>query len=192
MRARYYNVEIKRFINQDVLLGVLERISSLNRYAYVEGNPISYLDPFGLEAFDTTAIHDILTVISTVVSIASFVFPGDLLMTSLSVALNIADIVVYIYDMKQAIDESNFDKLDDALKGIAVNIISAMTVIVGFNIESFYEKIIGFKGWSNTNAFVRKTEKTIGVGRKVVNKTSESLITYTIVNFLKKHFNIDY
>ena len=48
MRARYYNVEIKRFINQDVLLGVLERVSSLNRYAYVEGNPISYLDPFGL------------------------------------------------------------------------------------------------------------------------------------------------
>ena len=49
MRSRYYNVEIKRFINQDVLLGVLERIFSLNRYAYVEGNPVSYLDPFGLE-----------------------------------------------------------------------------------------------------------------------------------------------
>ena len=28
MRARYYNVEIKRFINQDVLLGVLERVST--------------------------------------------------------------------------------------------------------------------------------------------------------------------
>ena len=37
MRARYYNIEIKRFINQDVLLGTLERVSSLNRYAYVEG-----------------------------------------------------------------------------------------------------------------------------------------------------------
>lgn len=48
MRARYYNVDIKRFINQDVLMGTLERISSLNRYAYVEGNPVSYLDPFGL------------------------------------------------------------------------------------------------------------------------------------------------
>ena len=36
MRARYYNVEIKRFINQDVLLGVLERVSNLNRYSYVE------------------------------------------------------------------------------------------------------------------------------------------------------------
>mgnify|MGYP003296650309 CR=1 FL=1 len=49
MRARYYNVDIKRFVNQDVLTGTLERISSLNRYSYVEGNPISYLDPFGLE-----------------------------------------------------------------------------------------------------------------------------------------------
>ena len=49
MRARYYNVDIKRFINQDVLVGTLERISSLNRYSYVEGNPVSYLNPFGLE-----------------------------------------------------------------------------------------------------------------------------------------------
>ena len=49
MRARYYNVDIRRFLNQDVLTGTLERISSLNRYAYVEGNPLRYLDPFGLE-----------------------------------------------------------------------------------------------------------------------------------------------
>ena len=49
MRARYYNIDIKRFVNQDVVTGSIERSSSLNRYAYVEGNPVSYLDPFGLE-----------------------------------------------------------------------------------------------------------------------------------------------
>ncbi len=58
MRARYYNVDIKRFINQDVLTGTLERISSLNRYAYVEGNPVSFLDPFGLEYTLTDALHE--------------------------------------------------------------------------------------------------------------------------------------
>ena len=48
MRARYYNAAIKRFINQDTVTGSIESSQSLNRYAYVEGNPVSYLDPFGL------------------------------------------------------------------------------------------------------------------------------------------------
>ena len=48
MRARYYNPQIKRFMNQDVLIGNIANSSSLNRYSYVEGNPISYTDPFGL------------------------------------------------------------------------------------------------------------------------------------------------
>lgn len=48
MRQRYYNTEIKRFINQDVLSGSIENSQSLNRYAFVEGNPVSYTDPFGL------------------------------------------------------------------------------------------------------------------------------------------------
>ena len=48
-RARYYNVFVKRFINQDVITVRIAECQSLNRYAYVEGNPVSYLDPLGLE-----------------------------------------------------------------------------------------------------------------------------------------------
>ncbi len=48
MRSRYYNPEIKRFINQDILTGSIGNSASLNRYSYVEGNPVSYTDPFGL------------------------------------------------------------------------------------------------------------------------------------------------
>jgi len=49
MRARFYNPEIKRFINQDILLGSIGEGQTLNRYAFVTGKPISFVDPFGLE-----------------------------------------------------------------------------------------------------------------------------------------------
>ncbi len=49
MRARYYNSEIRRFINQDIVTGSIENSQSLNRYAYCQGNPVNYFDPFGLE-----------------------------------------------------------------------------------------------------------------------------------------------
>ena len=51
MRQRYYNPQIKRFINQDILTGSIGNSASLNRYSYVEGNPVSYTDPFGLSPF---------------------------------------------------------------------------------------------------------------------------------------------
>ena len=48
MRARYYNPDIKRFINQDIKVGDISNGQGLNRYAYCEGNPVSMVDPFGL------------------------------------------------------------------------------------------------------------------------------------------------
>jgi len=57
MRARYYNPEIRRFINQDILPGSIDNGQSLNRYAYVNGNPVSYVDPFGLCRDDSDYIN---------------------------------------------------------------------------------------------------------------------------------------
>ena len=48
MRARYYDQDIKRFINRDVISGDIANSQSLNRYCYVQGNPVSLTDPFGL------------------------------------------------------------------------------------------------------------------------------------------------
>jgi len=50
MRARFYSPEIKRFINQDILLGDVFEGQTLNRYAFVTGRPVSFVDPYGLSA----------------------------------------------------------------------------------------------------------------------------------------------
>ena len=52
MRQRYYSSELKRFVNQDVVKGSISNSQSLNRYSYVQGNPVSYTDPFGLSPED--------------------------------------------------------------------------------------------------------------------------------------------
>jgi RHS repeat-associated protein len=48
MRARYYDPTIRRFINQDSTLGSIALGITLNRFAFANGNPVSFMDPFGL------------------------------------------------------------------------------------------------------------------------------------------------
>ena len=48
MRARYYSPAMKRFINADVVAGAISNAITLNRFAYANGNPVSFVDPFGL------------------------------------------------------------------------------------------------------------------------------------------------
>ena len=48
MRARYYSPDMKRFVNADIIAGAISNAVTLNRYAYANGNPVSFVDPFGL------------------------------------------------------------------------------------------------------------------------------------------------
>ena len=50
MRARYYSPELRRFINADTLAGDIANAVTLNRYAYANANPVSFVDPRGLSA----------------------------------------------------------------------------------------------------------------------------------------------
>ncbi len=50
MRARYYSPEMRRFVNADIVPGQISNAVTLNRFAYANGNPVSFVDPFGLSA----------------------------------------------------------------------------------------------------------------------------------------------
>ena len=56
MRARFYSPEIRRFINQDILLGSISEGQTLNRYAFVTGRPVSFIDPFGFKGKEPIGI----------------------------------------------------------------------------------------------------------------------------------------
>jgi len=51
MRARFYSSEMKRFVNMDVLLGSVGEGQTLNRFVYVNGNPLIHIDPTGLASW---------------------------------------------------------------------------------------------------------------------------------------------
>ena len=51
-RTRYYDAEVGRFTKKDGYLGTIEQPASLNRYVYVEGNPIKFSDPQGAVKMD--------------------------------------------------------------------------------------------------------------------------------------------
>ena len=54
MRARYYSPDMRRFINADIVAGAISNAVTLNRFAYANGNPVSFVDPFGLCAEQET------------------------------------------------------------------------------------------------------------------------------------------
>ncbi|MBK8417475.1 RHS repeat-associated core domain-containing protein [Candidatus Villigracilis saccharophilus] len=47
LRARYYNPADGRFTSRDTWGGDANRPMSMNRWGYVEGNPVNYFDPSG-------------------------------------------------------------------------------------------------------------------------------------------------
>jgi len=49
LRARYYNPAIGQFFKLDLLEGSTKYPLSLNRYMYVNGNPVNLSDPTGLQ-----------------------------------------------------------------------------------------------------------------------------------------------
>jgi RHS repeat-associated protein len=52
MHARYYGPQLGRFLSADIVEGKLHAPQSWNRYSYVMGNPLNYVDPNGLDGIN--------------------------------------------------------------------------------------------------------------------------------------------
>lgn len=61
MRARFYLPEARRFMNRDKLLGRVKQTLTLNRFVYVNGNPIGFIDPSGMYRFQNTLAYRTLS-----------------------------------------------------------------------------------------------------------------------------------
>ena len=127
MRARYYNPTILRFINQDVVLGVLTATQSLNRYAYCEGNPISFLDPFGLSRLDTSGMHNLATAWALAGPILSAIGLPEAGLP-LSIIGNLFDICLYAYDIKMDVVENRgYEQFAYDISGLIFDVLSLVT-----------------------------------------------------------------
>lgn len=47
LRARFYEPEMNRFSQKDVVRGSVVQPGSLNRYSYVQNDPVNFIDPSG-------------------------------------------------------------------------------------------------------------------------------------------------
>lgn len=73
MRARYYSPDMKRFVNSDIVAGEISNAVTLNRFAYANGNPVSFVDPIGLSFLLTLGLIALGAVIGGTVSAVSSV-----------------------------------------------------------------------------------------------------------------------
>jgi len=83
MRARFYSPEIRRFVNQDILLGNINEGQTLNRYAFVTGRPVSYIDPFGLDSMEDVEFLDL-----------GFLYGGDGSSININISIPLIDAIM--------------------------------------------------------------------------------------------------
>ena len=58
LRARFYAPELNRFSQKDLLRGSVTQPGSLNRYLYVQNDPVNYIDPSGMRPIEGATLNE--------------------------------------------------------------------------------------------------------------------------------------
>lgn len=195
LRTRFYNPEIMRFMNRDTISGSITDTKSLNRFAYVEGNPLTYIDPNGQAAtwirqnpldalyYGLTALSFIpgLNVVASLGMMAIDVAKGDytaLTMDSLGILLPGAAVGLKIgYDsLRTVVDGLRFS---DHVANLGVRF-SDQVVSVIDNYKSFQNSgnqlalATGFVDNSSSKIIARSASTSSGSFNKLVSENIDS------------------
>ena len=112
LRARSYDPSTGRFISQDTWEGDVQNPISLNKWVYVNGNPINYTDPSGkclleFDAANPASMQNINNCIqSTTRTITAYLHGERRIGVLISDAIGLTDI---IYNFHKTIDRQNYN-----------------------------------------------------------------------------------
>jgi|GEM_PF-1207067 len=133
MRARYYNTDIKRFINVDPIR------DGLNWYGYVSGNPIDFIDPTGLVLVLKGKRTEVWTILKNIED-----FTQDKLIINRRSVEGVLTEDEYIVKIDKQVDNKCSKYLGDSCNAgnrlIRRIISSSKTVVIQVTTESNYEK----------------------------------------------------
>ncbi len=129
--ARYYEVEIGRWVQKDLIMGSILYPLSLNGYSYVVNNPILFVDPQGLTGWATLICFVLGTIIGAIIG-GNGGLPGIGVGAATGAAIGlfiggIIDAIITYYTIK-----SEMEKLNP--------LIEKQEKSAGVDVERVYEK----------------------------------------------------
>ncbi|SCX02177.1 RHS repeat-associated core domain-containing protein [Lachnospiraceae bacterium YSD2013] len=151
MRARYYYPTLMRFINEDIVTGDISNSASLNRYAYVNGNPVTLIDPFGLCAEKSNI--DVASILYKPVS-----FEGEVVYYYL---LCVAD--NFGFDISKYTDEKHLRRLAKAYD-ITSDVCNGVADILSSDAKRIAKKLRSNISYANTSYMGMASMGAMGYG----------------------------
>ncbi len=167
-RSRYFDSEIGRFVSQDTYEGDVKNPQSLNMYAYVENNPLRYMDPTGHFSFETSDYRELEILLNEAREKSNYS------KKNYNYQLY-KDFIRDRYDFESILGENQYNYLYDLLTGT-----SAYTNNKGRATWAKAQLLSEYQNWTEVEVLVIAASGLIGGGgagsRSVVKRTPKGMI----------------